>query len=308
MCGGPGAVSGRVPDPVGYRADMTGLPARAGRRCHHSVNPLHFTTYLAPEFTAELTASGAADWHAAYFAARSAPLGAPGAATVAAVFTTYKPSVIARYVPAVWAALPPRAALDARLRAADAVLRRLLGEEALASKEMAEAAGLAVRAAEACAYSGRPLSAGFAALPVPEEPHLALWHAAGVLREYRGDGHVAALVCAGLDGLEAQVTETAGGRGMSPSWVYRTRGWTPQEWAAAQDRLRERGLLDAAGALTDEGVALRRALEEQTDRSDRAPYEHLGAAAVERLTELGTAFTSAALAAGAVPADLLGKD
>ncbi len=40
---------------------------------------------------------------------------------------------------------------------------------------------------------------------------LALWHAATVLREHRGDGHVAALVAAGLDGRQALVTMAATG-------------------------------------------------------------------------------------------------
>lgn len=111
----------------------------------------------------------------------------------------------------------PEAALDARLRAADATLRRVLGEEILASPEMAEAAGLALRAAEACTRHARPLYAAHADLDVPEQPHLAYWHAATLLREHRGDGHLAGLLTAGLDPLEALVSHTATGKGMAPA-------------------------------------------------------------------------------------------
>jgi hypothetical protein len=66
-------------------------------------------------------------------------------------------------------------------------------------------------------------------------------------------------------------------------------------------------VLDEDGELTDRGRALREEIEHETDRLDRAPYEHLGADGVARLTELGTAFARTALTAGAFPADLIGK-
>ena len=133
-------------------------------------------------------------------------------------------------MPAVWDVASPEAVLAARLRAVDATLRRLLGDEAVASPEMAEAAELALRAAEACTRRARPLYAAHADLPVPEAAAPRYWHAATLLREHRGDGHLAALLDAGLDGLEALVSHTATGKGMAPKWVLRTRGWTPEDW------------------------------------------------------------------------------
>ncbi|MFI7103522.1 hypothetical protein ACIBK8_29725 [Streptomyces sp. NPDC050161] len=286
---------------------MTPLPERAGRRCHNALGPLDSAVYFAPEFVAAFAKFGVDDWHAAYFTARSAAMGPVNATTVDAVFYPYRLDLIAQHIPKTWQMLSPQQALEARTHVADAMLRRLLGEDALASKDLAKAAELATRAIEACEPGGRPLSAGLAALPVPEAPHLALWHAAGVLREYRGDGHIIALAHAGLDGLEAQVTHTATGKGIAPAWVARTRGWTPDDWSAAQDRLRDRGLLTVQGELTDQGRALRRDLEDTTDRLDRAPYEHLGATHVGLLTELATTLTTTIVNAGAFPADLFGK-
>ncbi|WP_329416257.1 hypothetical protein OG802_32235 [Streptomyces sp. NBC_00704] len=279
----------------------------AGRRCHHPLNSLHATHYFAPELGRELGALGITHPRAVNFAARAAALGPVGAGAVTAAFYNYKHDLVARHVPAVWSVAGPADVLAARLRAVDATLRRLLGEEAVASAEMAEAAGLALRAAEACGRGARPLYSAHADLPVPGEPHLAYWHAATLLREHRGDGHLAVLMSAGLDGLEATVTHTSTGRGMTPKWVRATRGWSEDEWNAAAGRLRERGLLDEEGELTERGVALREDVERETDRVDLAPYEHLGAQGVARLTDLASAFARAAAAAGAFPADLLGK-
>jgi hypothetical protein len=280
---------------------------RAGRRCQHVLNSLHATLYFAPELGKELGALGITHPRAVNFAVRAAALGAVGAGTVTATFYNYKHELVARHVPAVWAIASPEEVLAARARAVDATLRRLLGEDAVASQEMAEAARLALRAAEACSRGARPLYSAHADLPVPEEPHLAYFHAATLLREHRGDGHLAVLMSAGLDGLEAVVTHTATGKGMTPKWIFTTRGWSQEDWDAAVGRLRERGLLGGDGRLTERGVALREEIEAETDRLDRAPYEHLGAEGVARLTELGAGFARAALMAGAFPADLIGK-
>ncbi|MFE7332175.1 hypothetical protein ACFU8W_46410 [Streptomyces sp. NPDC057565] len=285
---------------------MSTLP-RAGRRCHNAINPLHSTVYFSPDLGKELAELGIDDSNAAYFASRGAALGAVGPGTVTATFYNFNHELVARHLPAVWSVASPQAVLDARLRAVDTTLRRLLGPEIIDSPELAEAAGLALRAAEACTRHARPLYAAHADLPVPEQPHLAYWHAGTLLREHRGDGHLAALVAAGLDPVEALVSHTATGKGMSPRWVLATRGWRRTDWEEAAERLRGRGLLDGEGELTEAGVALRAELEDTTDRMDLAPYEHLGAEGVERLTELARGFLITAASAGAFPADLVGK-
>ncbi|MEW1689169.1 hypothetical protein ACIQOF_15765 [Streptomyces sp. NPDC091265] len=285
---------------------MSTLPPRAGRRCHNAVNPLHSALYFSPDLGKELAGIGIEDPSAAYFASRGAAFGAVGPGTVTATFYNFNHELVARHLPAVWDIASPEAVLAARLRTADSTLRRLLGEEIIASPELAEAARLALHAAEACTRHARPLYAAHADLPVPEQPHLAYWHAATLLREHRGDAHLVALLAAELDPVEALVSHSATSKGMSPRWILSTRGWRRSDWEDASARLRDRGLLTAEGELTEAGTALRAGLEETTDRLDLAPYEHLGGAGVARLTELAGGFLRTAMAAGAFPADLKG--
>ncbi|MFD5428162.1 hypothetical protein [Streptomyces sp. NPDC127084] len=287
---------------------MTSLPPRAARRCAGALNSTHAIVYFSPDLPASFAGIGIEDRSAAALSGRAAALGAVGPGTVAAAFSNYNHELLSHHFPAVWETASPATVLAARLRAVDATLRRLLGDEGVESREMAEAAGLALRATEACSRHARPLYSAHADLPVPDEPHLAYWHAATLLREHRGDGHLAVLLSAGLDPLEAMASHTATGKGMSPRWALASRGWRRADWDAARERLRERGLLGADGELTAEGKVLREELEVGTDRLDAAPYEHLGLASVERLTELAYGFLNTAVSSGAFPADLIGKD
>jgi len=285
----------------------TSLPERAGRRCHNLLNSMAATLYFSPDLGRELAEVGIEDSNGAYFATRAAAMGAVGPGTVTATFYNFSHELVAQHVPAVWRTASPATVLAARTRAIDATLRRLLGDEVVASKEVAEAAELALRAAEACGRSARPLYAAHADLPVPDAPHLALYHAATLLREHRGDCHLAVLLDAELAPVEALVSHTATGKGMTPKWVLGTRGWSRTDWDAAVTALRERGLLDAEGELTEAGVALRKEIEARTDHLDRAPYEHLGAAGVTRLMELAKDLMMTAFTAGAFPEDMIGK-
>ena len=273
----------------------------ASRRCYQALSPLHSLIYFAPEAEAEFTATGLRPGRMCYFAGRAAAMGAVGAGTVAASFYNFKPALVARHIPRAWGLATPEQVLAARLRAVDQALTRLLGADTLTGQAVVEAARLAGEAAAACSTEGRPLAAAHAALPVPEPAHLALWHAATVLREHRGDGHLAVLMDAGLDGIEALVTHTATGKGFSADFARASRDWSQQEWDAAEERLRARGLLDPDGALTQAGVDLRRDIEHRTDRLAEAPYRQLGEAATERLTALTAPLAATIQANGAFP-------
>lgn len=284
---------------------MTSLPA--GKYCHDALNPLHSLIYFAPEAEEEFTAAGLEKGRMGYFAGRAAAMGAVGPGVVAATFYNFSPVLVAEHIPRAWDLAAPATVVEARLKAVDRVLRRLLGDSIADDAEVREAADLAATATEACAPAGRPLYAAHAGLPAPDAAHLALWHAVTLLREHRGDGHLAALATAGLDGPEALITHTATGEGFTTEFARSSRGWSAREWDAAQERLRARGLLEAEGGLTALGHELRRETEVRTDTLARAPYEHLGQAAVERLTAIGGRLTRTALANGAFPSGVFAQ-
>jgi helix-turn-helix protein len=219
-----------------------------------------------------------------YFASRSAAMGPVPAEVVVATFYNFHPRMVHRAIPDAWGFAAPADVLAARLEGADAALRRLLGAWA-DGPEAAEAAALGRRAMEGRDPAGRPLFAAHATLGWPEPPHLALWHAATLYREFRGDGHVACLLAEGVGGLEAHVL--AAGAGQLPgSFLREYRGWSEQEWAAAAARLQARGWVGGDGLLTEAGREARAALERRTDELAMAPWRHLGDEGCARLLEL----------------------
>jgi Helix-turn-helix family len=239
---------------------------RLAERCHRSLEPLHSMIYFSMELQERLVAAGLKPGRMCVFASRVAAMGAVRLGAVAGVFYPFNPEFIGRYIPLAWTLASPERIVAGRFEAADGALRRLLGPEAIGSAELAEAASLARTAADGCVHNGRPLYAALAELDWPAEPHLVLWHAVTLLREFRGDGHVAALVAHGLDGLEALITHTATGTGFQELASKALRGWSDEQWAEAVRRLRDQNILDESGALTEAGVALRQSLEEDTNR------------------------------------------
>lgn len=257
------------------------------RRMWRAVEPVHAVTYFAPESKAACDALGTRGYWMSYFALRAAPLGAAPPELVAALFYNFHPAHVARAVPDVWAVASPERFVAARLAAVDAALRRLVGSEVLVGPAVAEAAEIAREAAEAAPTAGRALAAANAALPWPDVPHLSLWHAQTVLREHRGDGHVAALLTAGLDPVETLVLFSAD-RGMDADALRARRGWSEQEWAAAAARLAGRGLLGAGAPaqITGAGRELLAEVEADTDALADVPWAAVGDTRAERLVGL----------------------
>ena len=266
------------------------------RRLWRALEPVHAVVYFAPEPQEACTELGTRGYWMSYFALRAAPLGPASPELVTALFYNFAPGLVARAVPDTWRVAPPERFLDVRLAAVDAALRRLLGSELLGSAAVAEAASMARDAALAAPLAGRALAAANAALSWPEPPHLVLWHAQTVLREQRGDGHVAALLTAGLDPVEALVLFAAD-HGTDVPELRRKRGWTPEEWDAGAKRLTDRGLI-TGGALTPSGRALRAEVEAQTDALADAPLAALGDRRAARLAALAEPLVAAIVAGG----------
>ena len=263
--------------PRSYPSPVSAVTARKTWR---TVEPLHGMVYFAPEGPEAYRRLGL-EGQSGYFASRSAPMGAVSSHTVAATFFNFEPSLVHGSMAGVWDATSPAAVLAARTEVAATALRRMLGDAA-DGDDVAAAADLARRAAlSACEHlEGRPLFAGHAGLDWPEQPLEVLWHAQTLLREFRGDGHVSLLVDHGIDGLEALVLHEATGE-LPVAFLRATRGWTDDEWTSATERLRERGWVRPAGsaehlALSEEGSAVRAAIEEATDRLSVVAYEAIG--------------------------------
>ena len=261
------------------------MDAVVARKCWRTLEPYHGLIYFSPSAAAAFEAIGLEPRHQ-YFASRAAPLGPVPAEVVIATFYNFHPQLVRAAIPEAWERATPARILEARLTAADRALREALGDS-LDSPAVAEALSLARVAAEAASedLTGRPLFAAHASLDWPDEPHLALWHAVTLLREHRGDGHIAALLVDEVGPCEALVMHAA--TGDVPVDVLRsTRAWSDVEWATGEETLRGRDWLDETGALTEEGRKHRAWVEERTDELALPPWAALGEDGCARLREL----------------------
>lgn len=272
-------------------------PASLARRLFDRIEPVHAVTYFAQEARAALDGLGYRGFWMGYFAARSAPLGPVPADVVTALFYNFAPERVAKALPAAWEIAPPADALRAREQSAVAALRRSGVTEAAATG----AADLAARAAAGADVSGRALYAANRALPWPSDPVARLWHAATLLREHRGDGHVAVLAAEGLSGRECNVLHAAAGR-VPEEMIKRSRDYDDAQWALHTDALRRRGLQGADGALTDAGRTLKQHIEDTTDALALPALDVLDDHEVEALFRALTPITRTVIAAGDVPA------
>jgi hypothetical protein len=267
------------------------------RRLFRLVEPIHLVTYFADEPTEALMALGHRNYWDGYFAGRAAPLGRVPAAVVHAVFYNFAEGEAARHVPRVWDTASPEAALAARQQGSVEALRRILGDVA-DSPGLARAADLAMSAASGAPPEGRVMYAALRVLPVPEEPVARLWHAATLLREHRGDGHVAALVSEGIGGTEAHVLHALA-EGIYPAETFgRIHHLPAARLAAVMDGLRGRGLLDADGRLTDTGRDAKARIESLTDDLAAATYDSLEPGRLDELVQELEPITAVLDAAG----------
>jgi hypothetical protein len=261
--------------------DTTAGERELARRAWSHLEVIHAVGIFGPEVIEAHGSLGIDDLVSGYVAARVAPVGRVGPEVAGALFHGFAPAVMRRALPAVWELAAPETIIEVTRRAAGETLDRLV--EGL-EDELARASELAREASLFHPLEGRALAAGRSALGWPDEPHLVLWEAATRIRESRGDGHVACLVAAGLDGVEAHLT-VAGDTKQAHAFLKGLRGWSDAEWEAAVRRLRDRGLLDAGGGLTPAGRELRDELEVHTDALAVPPWRQLGTDATERLLE-----------------------
>jgi hypothetical protein len=273
--------------------------AELARRAWRTLEPYHAMVYFVPEARNAFKDLGLKGYWMGYFASRAAPLGAAKAAVITALFYNFQARMVKRAIPDAWQYADPARVLETRYSIADSALRRLLGTS-ITSTEMVEAATLAKQAVEGCSIEGRTLFAAYTDLPWPTEPHLVLWHAATLLREFRGDGHVATLLAHSIDGCEAHILQIAAGN-TTRALLQPSRGWSDEEWEAALSRLRTRGLIDQTDQFTEQGILLHQHIEDATDRLAAPPWNHLGQEQVYRLLSLVQPLRDKIVEGGGVP-------
>jgi hypothetical protein len=260
-------------------------------RCAEAI---HAVVYFTPGVSERFAALGLRGFWMGYVASRSAALGTPGPDLVTALFFGFARRRIARALPDAWSFATPEAVLATRFDIAGDVLRPCLGAQ------FSELGAVLHEVVVGGDFAGRPLAAAHAALPWPDDPVLAVWHGATVLREYRGDVHVAACVLAGLDGVTANLSHQ--GTGRLPSNQQDYRGWTDDEWSAGRARLATMGWLDPCdGSLTATGRAGRLELERATTRGSAPMLDRLGPDGLAALHTRLSAAARAVVACGVVP-------
>lgn len=259
-----------------------------------AIEVIHDVVYFAPDTKQRYEAVGLKGYWMGYFASRSAALGTPAPEVVVALFHGFAPRMVHRALPDAWSMAPRDDILATRYDLArdaltpgvvDADVERL-GKELTSIWTSLD-------------FAGKGLAAAHASVPIPDDPLGRLWHAATILREYRGDCHVALLTAAGLDGAAANALAVADGRAVPNQ--REMRGWTEDEWADAYERLRRRDWTDELAAITENGRAARAQIEDATDRVCAASFDEEAQARTITIEDELVSAARALQASGAMP-------
>lgn len=244
-----------MPHPLAYQ--------NPERRLWCTYEPIHAICYFHPRFAAAITETGLTGWWNGYFAGRAAPLGVAPPEVVTALFYGFAPTMVARAIPKIWTRITPDSAVQARLAAAGTVL----GEHSLAGSadDLRRVTDNLERVIDALAFDGRALASAWHSVQRPSSLFSRLWLATTILREHRGDGHVIAATACGLTGLQASITHIAAGQ-VNRDVLQQNRGWSDEQWEAAQRELSQRGILATDGTFTRRGASLRDGIEDVTDQ------------------------------------------
>lgn len=244
--------------------------ALPGRRLRHALEPLATISFWG-EPAVEVNRRLGLDFLEGYALSRGSVLGDAEPAVVASAFGTFQPAAVV----ALWTSARARCGIPA-VRAArqEGALASLVAVVGPPPEGLDRVVAALRRAAMAVRTTSRPVTAGLVALPWPDDPLVALWHGATLLREYRGECHLSACAVAGLDGLEANLL-TERQVGYDPMTYTASRGWSVPEMESATRLLEDRGLLDGT-ALSERGRALRDRVEAQTEAQEEGVLAAIG--------------------------------
>jgi hypothetical protein len=268
--------------------------ASAARRLRDALEPIATQGWWSRAAGDRLAALGV-DFFPGYVWGRAAALGTPTAAVVTATFGVFDHDLLAAVYESGAAAVSRDDILEARADGGTASVASVATEAQCTS--LAEPLLAALARVDTL---GRPLFGGLRALPVPPSAAGRLWRAAELVREHRGDGHLAALAGAGLEAIEANVvTELWLGFGLGE--YSGTRGFGAEALTGAVERLEARGWMDG-GDLTVVGREARAAIEAATDASQDALIAACGPD-LERIVSEAERISARLVEARSFPAD-----
>ena len=259
-----------------------------------AINLVHRLVYFVPEAAEEYGALGV-NGAGGYFGSRSAPMGAVPDEVIIATFYNFSPRAVTTSMPGVWETASPESLQAARFRVVGRALERV-GVD-LSDEQIAEARTLIDPVVAGLDLAGKPLAAANAAVALPDDPLVALWQQLTVVREWRGDVHVALLVTNELAPCECLVLQVATGR-FPMRLAQATRRWSDTEWAEAVESLRERGWMNADATMTAEGIEARNRVEADTDRLCAPIWRPIGDSGAARFSDLIMPIHNAVDAAG----------
>lgn len=279
------------------------------------LNSFHSSIYFSEVVGASFAELGLEPGIPANMAARSAPMGRVNAGVVAGTFYNYSPSFIATIIPRIWDTVSPDVMVSARFEAVSLYLDGLFGDRddiALLTEAAVQLTETLTPVREAMDFTGRSLAGSTAAAVAAHTPATAfeaLWDLATVAREFRGDGHVASLVTAGVAGIDALMLDVATGASFKPRAAQKTRGYTDEEWQRAQDGLAEAGLItvgtDDRGyplpQITDAGRQLKEEVEILTDGTVAAAWSVLSDEQIASLIAPSRTLVKVLVQSGAFP-------
>ena len=252
------------------------------RRMFELTEPIGVLPYTADEPNDAMESLGFSNYWDTYFAGRAAPLGRDiPAEVVDSLFYNFAPGEVARHIPKVWRVTTPDDAIAARRLGCANALRRILGEQ-VNSADFARATDLLLKAGEMARWAGRPMHAALCAVDPPADVAERMFHAASLVREHRGDGHIVALMAEGIGGLECHVL-AALDMGIVPEKFGRIHHLPAEQLNALIEGVRERGLIADDGGFSERGRAVKQRIEDLTDDLAAEPYERL---APDELAEL----------------------
>jgi hypothetical protein len=255
---------------------------RLARRMFDLVEPIGAIPYSADDPNETMFALGFTNYWDTYFAGRAAPLGSSVPAEVVdALFYNFAPGEVARHIPKVWSTTTPEAAIAARQQGCVNALRRILGD-LVDTPDFTRAVELLTKAATSAPLEGRPMYAALRTLPVPEEPVARLFHAASLLREHRGDGHISALMAEGIGGLESHVL-LAIDMGIPAPTFGRIHHLPSAVLTDLIDKMKDRGLVKDEATFTPAGRQAKDRVEALTDELAVVPYDVLETAELDEL-------------------------